>query len=90
MENKHNVIIYNIDKEYLNRTKNLLKQKLSDWYTYKGLDILVVISTLGEIGMLMIDCSNENNMQIREVAELTNLFLDEFNIDYTYEYKFLI
>lgn len=89
MGKEPNVIIYKIDKDYLNRTRILLKEKLLDWYEFKQLDILVTISTLGDIGRLMIDCSNESSFRLKEITKLTNLFLDEFNIKYSYDYKFL-
>ena len=86
---KANVIIYNIDNEYLKKVDNLLQNKLYEWFRINNLDINITIFTIGGLGRLQIDCEFEPNVDIDTVANVTNIFLNNFNIDYTYEFCYL-
>lgn len=89
MNKNANVVIYNVDNEYLTKVEDLLTRKLNEWYEYKGLDIIVTTFTMGDLGRIQVDCEYEKNVDIDTIKDLTNTFLKEFNIEFTYEYTTL-
>ncbi|GAA0071714.1 hypothetical protein UT300003_32390 [Clostridium sardiniense] len=89
MKENANVVIYNVDNEYLTKVEDLLIKKLNEWYKYKGLDLVVTTFTMGDLGRIQVDCEFEKNVDIKTIKEITDTFLNEFNIEYTYEYTTL-
>ena len=87
MKEKANVVVYDVDNEYLIRVEDLLIEKLEEWYKQKGLDLIVTTFTLGGLGRIQVDCEMESKANIETIKDITNEFLNGFKIRYTYHFE---
>lgn len=76
------VLQFEVGGSGLKRYGDTLKQLIMDWLVEEnGLDILISILSLGEIGMINIDCYYEKNNKMK-IEKLTKEILEKLHIDY--------